>query len=125
MEKAERIDALQAAGRKVLMVGDGLNDTAALARAHAAMAPGTALDASQNAADLVFQGEGLFAVVETLRIAREARRRALENFGFAAAYNLVAAPAAMLGLLNPFLAAIAMSASSLIVTVNALRLRAK
>lgn len=121
--KAEAIDALQSGGHKVLMVGDGLNDTAALARAHAAMAPGSALDASQNAADLVFSGEELGAVVEALKVARQARRLALQNFGFAAAYNLVAAPAAMLGLVNPFLAALAMSGSSLAVTLNALRLR--
>jgi Cu2+-exporting ATPase len=121
--KATVIDALQSGGHRVLMVGDGLNDTAALARAHAAMAPGSALDASQNAADLVFSGASLGAVVEAIRIARQARRRALENFGFAAAYNLVAAPAAMLGFVNPFLAALAMSGSSLVVTLNALRLR--
>ena len=123
-EKAQAIESLQAAGHKVLMVGDGLNDTAALSRAHAAMAPGTALDASQNAADLVFSGEQLGAVVDALRVARHARRLALQNFGFAAAYNAVAAPAAMLGLINPFLAALAMSGSSLVVTLNALRLRA-
>ncbi len=122
--KAEAIDALQSSGHKVLMVGDGLNDTAALARAHAAMAPGSALDASQNAADLVFSGEQLGAVVEALKVARSARQLALQNFGFAAAYNAVAAPAAMLGLVNPFLAALAMSGSSLVVTLNALRLRA-
>ena len=122
-DKAARIDALKAAGRKVLMVGDGLNDTAALARAHAAMAPGSALDASQNAADLVFSGEELAAVAESLDVARAARGRALENFGFAALYNLVAAPAAMAGLINPFVAALAMSGSSLVVTLNALRVR--
>jgi Cu2+-exporting ATPase len=122
-DKAAAVDALKAEGRKVLMVGDGLNDAAALARAHAAMAPGSALDASQNAADLVFSGERLGAVCESYDVARTARARALENFSFAAAYNLVAAPAAMLGLVNPFVAALAMSGSSLIVTLNALRLR--
>jgi Cu2+-exporting ATPase len=121
-EKAARVDELMAQGRKVLMVGDGLNDAAALAKAHAAMAPGTALEASQNAADLVFSGERLGAVVEAIDTARIARRRALENFGFSALYNLVAAPAAMLGLINPFVAALAMSGSSLVVTLNALRL---
>ncbi|WP_349313538.1 HAD-IC family P-type ATPase [Brevundimonas subvibrioides] len=122
-EKAEAIDRLAAGGRKVLMVGDGLNDAAALARAHAAIAPGSAIEASQNAADLVLTQDSLMAVVEAITVARSARRRALENFGFAALYNLVAAPAAMIGLVNPFIAALAMSGSSLVVTLNALRLR--
>ncbi|MFC3068340.1 heavy metal translocating P-type ATPase [Phenylobacterium soli] len=121
-EKAEALEAMAAKGRKALMVGDGLNDAAALAKAHAAMAPGTALEASQNAADLVFSGEGLMAVVEAIDTARQARTRALENFGLAALYNVVAAPAAMFGLVNPFVAAIAMSGSSLLVTLNALRM---
>ncbi len=122
-EKSDAIDRLTTGGRKVLMVGDGLNDAAALARAHAAVAPGTALAASQNAADLVLTGDALMAVVEAIDVARSARRRALENFGFAALYNLVAAPAAMFGLVNPFVAALAMSGSSLVVTLNALRVR--
>ena len=104
------------------MVGDGLNDAAALAKAHASMAPGAAADASQNAADLVFQGEELMAVVEAIDVARAARRRALENFGFSALYNLVAAPAACFGLVTPLVAALAMSGSSLVVTLNALRM---
>ena len=121
-EKATRIDALAAEGRRVLMVGDGLNDAGALAKAHAAMAPGTALEASQNAADLVFSGEGLAPVVDAVDVARSAKARAVENFGLAALYN---APAAILGLVNPFVAAIAMSGSSLIVTLNALRTGAR
>jgi Cu2+-exporting ATPase len=120
-DKLAAVETRSRSGSRVLMVGDGLNDTAALAGAHAAMAPGTALDASQNAADLVFTGDGLMAVTEALDVARSARRRALENFGFAALYNAVAAPAAMLGLVNPFIAALAMSGSSLVVTLNALR----
>jgi Cu2+-exporting ATPase len=122
LQKAAAIDGLKAAGGKTLMVGDGLNDAAALARAHASMAPGAAVDASQNAADLVFEGDELMAVVDAIDVARAARRRALENFGFSALYNLVAAPAAIFGLINPFIAAIAMSGSSLVVTLNALRM---
>jgi len=121
-DKAAIVAQRTAEGRRVLMVGDGLNDTAALANAHAAMAPGTALDASQNAADLVFSGEELGAVVEALDTARLAQRRAGQNLAFAALYNLVAAPAAMFGLINPFVAALAMSGSSLAVTLNALRM---
>lgn len=121
-EKVQAIEALAGRGEKVLMVGDGLNDAAALAKAHCAMAPGSALDASQNAADLIFLGEDLFSVVTAVDVARAARHRALENFGFSALYNLVAGPAAMFGLVNPFLAALAMSGSSIVVTLNALRM---
>ena len=122
IEKSKAIDDLKADGCKVLMVGDGLNDAAALSRAHASIAPGAAIDASQNAADLVFEGEGLMAIVQAIDIARAARARALENFGFSALYNVVAAPMAIFGLVNPFFAAIAMSGSSLVVTLNALRM---
>jgi len=122
LEKAAAIDELMAAGRKPLMVGDGLNDAAALARAHASMAPGSALEASQNAADLVFEGGKLSAIVDAIDVARAARARALENFGFSALYNLVAAPAAIFGLVNPLVAALAMSGSSLVVMLNALRM---
>lgn len=120
-EKSAAIDALKASGRRVLMVGDGLNDAAALARAHASMAPSAAVDAAQSAADLVFTGQALSAVIEAIATARTARRRALENFAFSALYNLVAAPAAIFGLINPFIAALAMSGSSIIVLLNALR----
>lgn len=119
-DKAAAIAALSGS-HKVLMVGDGLNDAAALAGAHAGIAPGTALEASQNAADMVLTASGLATILEAIDVARSARRRALENFGFAALYNLIAAPAAMLGLINPFVAALAMSGSSLVVTLNALR----
>ena len=80
------------------------------------------MDASQNAADLVFEGAGLMAVADAIDVARAARRRAVENFGFSALYNLVAAPAAIFGLVNPFVAALAMSGSSMVVTLNALRM---
>jgi Cu2+-exporting ATPase len=122
LEKVDAIAALKRAGKRVLMVGDGLNDAAALAVADASMAPGAAIQASQNAADLVFEGEGLNAVPLAIEVARAARRRGLENFTFSALYNVIAAPMAMLGLVNPFIAAIAMSGSSLIVTLNAFRM---
>jgi Cu2+-exporting ATPase len=121
-DKAAMVDRAKAAGHRVLVVGDGLNDAAALSKAHASMAPGAAIEASQNAADCVYSGGDLGAVPLTLDIARQTRNRAVENFAFAALYNAVATPAAMIGLVNPFVAALAMSGSSMVVTLNALRL---
>lgn len=120
-EKVQRLEQLQAEGRQVLMVGDGLNDAGALALAHASAAPGGALDISQSASDAVYSG-GLAALPLLVRTARKARLVMLQNFGFAAAYNLVAVPIAVLGHATPLVAAIAMSGSSLIVCLNALRL---
>jgi len=121
-EKTERLEALRAKGIKVAMVGDGLNDAPALAGAHASLSPGTAADASQAAADFVYQGEGLAPIIEAILVARQARRRIIENFAFAAFYNACAMPLAALGLVTPLIAAIAMSGSSMVVTLNALRL---
>ncbi len=121
--KLQRIEALRGAGARVLMIGDGLNDAPALAAGHASMSPSSAADISQTAADVVFQGGVLAPVVETLAVARRARRMALENFAIALGYNAVFVPLAVVGLVTPLLAAIAMSASSIAVTANALRLR--
>jgi len=122
--KAQRLQDLEAAGAKVLMVGDGLNDAAALAMAHASLAPGGAVDVSRLASDCVFSGESLGSVPRIVAIARKARARIRENFAFATIYNLVAIPIALLGWATPMVAAIAMSSSSAIVTLNALRLAA-
>lgn len=122
ISKARRLEDLQAAGLKVLMVGDGLNDAAALAGAHASIAPGGAVDVSRLASDCVFSGDSLSAVAEIIDVARSARARMRENFGFAAIYNVVAVPVALAGWVTPLIAAIAMSASSAVVTLNALRL---
>ena len=122
-DKQALITDLQASGRKVVMIGDGLNDTLALTQAWASIAPGTALEASQNAADVVLLGQKLSGIPAVLRIARSARRRILENFGLAACYNAVAIPLALMGYATPLMAALAMSTSSITVTLNALRTR--
>ena len=119
--KVDRLAALKAQGKNVLMVGDGLNDAGALALAHASLAPGGAMDVSQSASDAVYSG-GLRAITTVLNVARRTRGIMLQNFGLAAAYNLVAVPIAVTGHVTPLIAAIAMSASSLIVTLNALRI---
>ena len=121
-QKIERLNDLKESGHKVLMVGDGLNDAPALATGHASLSPASAADISQMAADAVFQGDKLSAVVVLLKVAKAARRRALENFSIAIGYNIFFVPLAMAGHVTPLVAAIAMSASSIAVTANALRL---
>jgi Cu2+-exporting ATPase len=122
-EKVERLEALKAAGRHPLMVGDGVNDAAAMAAAYVSASPGSAIDISQAAADIVFQGDKLTPIIEAIAVARKARARMLENLGFSALYNVVAIPFAIMGFVTPFIAALAMAGSSLIVMLNALRLQ--
>jgi Cu2+-exporting ATPase len=120
-DKAARIEALRAAGRRPLMVGDGLNDTAALALAHVSVSPGTGTDMAQAASDLVLRSAGLGALPVAIRVARRAQRLARQNIAFSLAYNLVAVPMAVLGLVTPLVAALVMASSSIIVILNALR----
>lgn len=120
--KLAALEALKAAGHRPLMVGDGLNDGPALAAAHASIAPGTASDASQQAADAVFIGEPLMPVALAVRVARATMRIVRQNFGFSIVYNALAVPLALTGQVTPLVAAIAMSVSSLVVIANSLRL---
>lgn len=121
-EKCQRLAELEAQGRKTLMVGDGLNDAPALAAAFVSLSPASAIDISQTAADAVFQGEDLAPLPELLDVARRAERLVKQNFGLAFTYNAIAVPLAIVGLVTPLVAAICMSASSLLVIGNALRL---
>ncbi|MEH6774004.1 MAG: heavy metal translocating P-type ATPase [Cereibacter changlensis] len=122
-EKAARVAELTAEGRRVLMVGDGLNDTAALAAAHVSISPASALDAARVASDIVLLGQDMAPIGDALRIAGQATRRIRENFAISAGYNVIAVPLALVGLATPLAAALAMSLSSITVSLNALRLR--
>jgi P-type Cu2+ transporter len=122
-EKIAFIEELTMQGAKVLMVGDGLNDAPALAAAHASLSPIDAVHLTQTQADAVFLGERLAPVAASISIAGRARRLMRQNLALAICYNAVAVPVAMTGHASPLFAALAMSGSSILVTLNALRLQ--
>ena len=121
-DKIARLETLKAEGRSVAMIGDGINDAPALAAADVSVSLASAAEISQAAADFVLQGDRLAAAIVAYDVSCGAKRRVLENFGLAAVYNMIAVPLAVAGLVTPLIAAIAMSASSVLVTLNALRL---
>ena len=121
--KAQIVEEVQASGIAVAMVGDGVNDAAALARADLGMAVGTGTDAAIGAADLTLVSGDPGAVADALQLARAVLAVSRSNLIWAFGYNFAAIPLAALGYLNPLFAGIAMSASSLLVVTNSLRLR--
>ncbi len=124
-DKIAYIEKLTADGAKVLMVGDGLNDTGALAAAYASISPATAADASRAASDIVLLNDSLQPLIELPLVARAALARIKENFTISTIYNVIAVPVALAGLATPLIASIAMSASSITVLLNALRLKGR
>jgi len=124
-DKIAYIEKLTADGAKVLMVGDGLNDTGALAAAYASISPATAADASRAASDIVLLNDSLQPLIELPLVARAALARIKENFTISTIYNVIAVPVALAGFATPLIASIAMSASSITVLLNALRLKGR
>lgn len=121
-DKLQTIRRLGGSGSKILMVGDGLNDGPALAAAHVSIAPGSASDVGQQAADAVFTSDSFLPVALAVQTAQRTMQIVRQNFALAIGYNILAVPLALTGMVTPLIAAIAMSLSSLIVVGNALRL---
>jgi P-type Cu2+ transporter len=123
VDKIARIEELTRQRFKVLMVGDGLNDAPALAAAHASISPISATHMSQSVADAVFLGDELAPVQAAVTVSRKALHVMRQNLWLAVVYNALAVPVAVAGLVTPLIAAAAMSGSSLLVILNALRAR--
>ncbi|PUB15404.1 heavy metal translocating P-type ATPase [Yoonia sediminilitoris] len=122
-DKLRHLKDLADRGHHVLMIGDGLNDTAALASAHASIAPGKALDAARTAADVIVLTDSFADLPLILRVAKATQRLSKQNFAIATLYNCIAVPIALAGFATPLAAALAMSISSITVLLNSQRMR--
>ena len=122
-EKLARINALKAAGHTVLMIGDGINDAAALAAADLSMAMGTGTDTAISSADITLMRPELMSVIDALKLSKRTLRTIKSNLAWAFAYNVIGIPIAAAGLLTPMYAAGAMAVSSLFVVTNSLRIK--
>ena len=120
-DKVQFVRDLQRAGAIVVMIGDGVNDAPVLAQAQVSVAMGTGADIAQGSADVVLAQCGLGRLREVLAVARKTRRIVAQNLAWAIAYNAIAVPAALCGLVDPLVAAVGMATSSLIVVLNAMR----
>ena len=121
-DKFKRLQTLAHENHYALMIGDGINDAPALANAYASASPAGAADISRAAADIILQGDRLSGLVTALSTAKTAQKRVVENLSLAVIYNFIAIPLAIFGFVNPLIAALAMSGSSILVTLNALRM---
>jgi len=122
-EKIAAIESLKLQGHRVLMIGDGLNDAPALAAASVSLSPITAAHLAQARADALFVGDRLQPVLNAVLVSQQAKSLMRQNLVLAVVYNALAVPIAVAGLVTPLIAAVAMSGSSLLVTLNALRAR--